>query len=344
MSIILVLIGHVAATPGAPAWMDKVAITSLGNVGVRVFFLISGFLITTLMLREQERTGHLDLKGFYIRRALRILPAAYFYIGVIWVVYLCGFIELRYHLTSRTMAESALPDLLHAVTFTANYQHDYNWYYNHLWSLSVEEQFYLIWPLLLLLLGTRRAATLAFICILAGPFIRTWMATYGEGPEIRLNREFQAVADALALGSLMAILHVRAGQHQWFRTLTGPLAPLLSMGLVLAGYGVAFIDRQMAYTWGQSFANIGILILLQHAIRHPHAPLGRVLNQRWAIWLGGLSYSLYLWQEPFLDFRGTHWVTAFPQNLVMAFGAAWLSQRFIEQPFLRIKDRLSAPA
>jgi len=86
-SVLLVLIGHVAATHGAPLWLDKPAITSLGNIGVRFFFLISGFLITTLLLREHARTGRIDLGQFYLRRAYRILPAAFTYIGVIWLAF-----------------------------------------------------------------------------------------------------------------------------------------------------------------------------------------------------------------------------------------------------------------
>jgi len=73
-SVLLVLIGHVAATHGAPVWLDKPAITSLGNIGVRFFFLISGFLITTLLLQETRTTGTINLKKFYSRRAIRHTP------------------------------------------------------------------------------------------------------------------------------------------------------------------------------------------------------------------------------------------------------------------------------
>lgn len=341
-SVALVLIGHVAATAGAPAWMDKPAITSLGNIGVRFFFLISGFLITTLLLREHARTGRIDLGQFYLRRAYRILPAALTYIGLMWAAYLLGWIDLRMHVGSRTQVDSALPDLLHALTFTANYQHDYNWYFNHLWSLSVEEQFYLLWPFILVYLGLRRGAWCALAALLLCPFIRLAMATWGNGPEIALNREFQAIADALATGCLAALLHTRISQMPALRAfLTHPVLPLLAGGVFIGmGYGSALVSRPFAYVAGQMFSNLGIILILQHAVRTPQGLAGQVLNLRPLAYIGAMSYSLYLWQEPFLYFYVDSWPTRFPQNLLLSFAAAWLSYQYIEQPFLRLKERL----
>jgi peptidoglycan/LPS O-acetylase OafA/YrhL len=345
-SVALVLIGHVAATSGAPAWMDKAAIASLGNIGVRFFFLISGFLITTLLLRECARHGRIDLGQFYLRRAYRILPAALTYIGLIWLAYLAGWIDLRMHIGSRQQVESAIPDLLHALTFTANYQHDYNWYYNHLWSLSVEEQFYLIWPFVLVYAGLRRGAWVALGAVLLCPFIRWGMHAWGDVPEIALNREFQAIADALAMGCLAAILHTRISQMPRLRSfLSHPLLPLLAGGALIAfGYGSALVSRPFAYIGGQIFSNLGIIIILQHLVRTPGAWAGVIANWRPVTYIGGMSYSLYLWQEPFLYFYVDTWATRFPQNLALSFMAAWLSYKLVEQPFLRLKDRLHGKA
>lgn len=200
VSIGLVLLAHAAATAGAPSWLDRPEIVSLGNVGVRFFFVISGFLITTLLLRDIERYGQVRLKLFYLRRALRILPAFLCYVGVMWSLYLGGVIKLNFHVPSRQHVETAIPDLLHALTFTANYAHDYNWYFNHLWTLSVEEQFYLLWPFTLCFLGLQRGLAIGCAILLLAPFIRLAMHLFGSGPEIALTREFQAVADALATG------------------------------------------------------------------------------------------------------------------------------------------------
>ena len=343
-SVLLVLIGHVAATAGAPAWMDKPAITSLGNIGVRFFFLISGFLITTLLLREHARTGGISLRQFYLRRAYRILPAVLVYIALVCAAGQAGWIDLRWHIGSRTQATSMWPDLLHALTFTANYQHDYNWYFNHLWSLSVEEQFYLVWPFVLVYLGWQRGAWCAAAALLMCPLIRLAMHTWGSGPEISLSREFQAIADALATGCLAAILHSRISQVDAARRfLMHPALPIALGGLLLAmGYGSALVSRPFAYIAGQVLSNLGIVLILQHVVRAPQGWAGRIANLRPLAYIGAMSYSLYLWQEPFLYFYVDTWATRFPQNLALGFAAAWLSYKCIELPFLRLKDKLHA--
>ena len=341
LSIALVLFGHVAATQGAPAWLDRPMFTSTGNIGVRFFFVVSGFLITTLMLRDVDKYGQLRFKLFYLRRSLRILPAALTYIGIMWALYLFDVIDLRYHLMSRTQGESALPDLIHALTFTANYNHDYNWYYNHLWSLSVEEQFYLVWPLSLLVLGTRRAMWAVAAMLILPPFIRLAMSATA-GPEIRLSREFQAVMDALATGCAASLLYNRLSEQRWFAWLTATPAIPLGLAGIAAGYGAAFVSRPLAYVLGQTIANLGIALILLGIVRQSGGLIGRLLNARPLVTMGTLSYSLYLWQEPFLNFQSTHWVASFPQNLLLAFGAAWLSYRLVERPFLKLKDRLAS--
>lgn len=342
VSIGLVILAHAAATGGAPAWLDRPAITSLGNVGVRFFFVISGFLITTLLLRDLDRYGQIRLKLFYLRRALRILPAAMFYIGTMWVLYRCGVIDLNFHVPSRQYVDSALPDLLHALTFTANYFHDYNWYYNHLWTLSVEEQFYMLWPFTLYFLGLRRGLLVGCSILLIAPLIRLAMYSFGAGPEIALSREFQAVADALATGCLASLLHnwlsERAAYQQLVRWPALPIGGLL----VAFGYGAAMLSRPTAYVFGQTAANIGIVLIIQHVVRHPEGWASRILNLKPFVAIGVLSYSLYLWQEPFLFFLPHTWATSFPQNIALAFSAALASYFIIERPILRLKDRLTA--
>lgn len=342
LSIGMVLLAHGASTRNAPAFLDHATIGSLGNVGVRFFFIISGFLISTLLLRDIDRHGQIRLRTFYMRRVLRIMPAAFFYIAAIWLLYLGGVLDLTYHHLSATRSASAIPDLIHAITFTANYQLDYNWYFNHLWSLSVEEQFYLIWPFALFFFGVRYGIRGAAAAIVVVPVIRLLMYLYGNGPEIALSREFQAVCDSLAIGCLTALLYNRLVANRIVCVLTSWIAIPIGGMCIALGYGVAFAFRPLAYVAGQSVANIGIVLLLLHVIKHPTSLLGLMLNSRPFVAVGVLSYSLYLWQEPFLYFRGTGWATAFPQNIVLAFAAATFSYFVVERPFLALKSRLSA--
>ena len=342
VSISLVVFAHAVSTHGAPAFLDRAAFNSLGNVGVRFFFIISGFLITTLLLRDVDRYGQVRMSTFYIRRVLRIMPASLFYILVIWAFYLAGMIDLTYHHISHTNGDSPFPELIHALTYTSNYQLDYNWYYNHLWSLSVEEQFYLLWPCTLFLLGLRRGFWCVVGTIAVVPFVRLAMHVFGNDVEIALSREFQAVCDSLATGCLTALLYNRVIGNRVVAALTR--WPALPLGLlaVAIGYGAAFVYRPAAYIAGQTIANFGIVLILLHVITYPKSIAGRVLNSAPFVAVGILSYSLYLWQEPFLYFRGTSWVTGFPQNIVLAFAAATFSYFCIEKPFLALKDRISA--
>src|SRR5262249_19081408 len=135
-------------------------IVPVGTFGVRVFFVISGYLITQLLLAEQAKTGAISLKGFYLRRAFRIFPASYTYVGLILIFNAVGWVAL-------------MPwDPTCALTYTVNYPPARAWPLGHLWSLSVEEQFYLGWPALLLLLGATRAPLLAAAVLAIAPAAR----------------------------------------------------------------------------------------------------------------------------------------------------------------------------
>src|SRR6185503_4239118 len=140
ISILMVLFGHLTGTRNfLPREFGRIT-GDLGNLGVRVFFIISGYLITSLLFHEIEKRGRVDLKGFYIRRVFRIFPAFYAYLAVIGAAAALGLVHLGRW------------DAVAAATYTVNYVPDRAWVVGHIWSLSVEEQFYLLWPATLLLL------------------------------------------------------------------------------------------------------------------------------------------------------------------------------------------------
>jgi len=126
LSIALVVMGHWAELQ----FHSSVA-GAFANLGVRIFFLISGFLITTLLLSERKKTGSICVREFYVRRAYRILPAAMVFMAIAFIVF---WRDLRwYHMAA-------------AAFYVTNFDFTHPWYLGHLWSLSVEEQFYLLWP------------------------------------------------------------------------------------------------------------------------------------------------------------------------------------------------------
>jgi peptidoglycan/LPS O-acetylase OafA/YrhL len=139
------------------------------HLAVIVFFVISGFLITRLMLQEYTRNGQVSLKRFYARRTLRLFPALYAYIACVCLLWLAGVL----HLHAR--------DIWHSITYTVNFLPARAKPIGHLWSLSNEEQFYLLWPCAFVLLGPRRSGWLAVATILFGPVARAsgWLFLRG---------------------------------------------------------------------------------------------------------------------------------------------------------------------
>src|SRR5262249_7861489 len=132
----------------------------LGEFGVRVFFVISGFLITGLLMQELARDGRIRLARFYLRRTLRIFPPYYTLLVTLGLASAAGAVTLASH------------DLTHAATYTSNYYLGRSWFMGHTWSLSVEEQFYLLWPAVFLIAGPRRGFFIAAAVVVLTPFIR----------------------------------------------------------------------------------------------------------------------------------------------------------------------------
>lgn len=329
ISILLVVVGHAISPKAFPALFTLFG--HLGNYGVRIFFLISGFLITTLLLKEYDKTGHVSLKNFYIRRSLRIFPAFYLYVITIVILSVLGMVMLY------------KGDLLHTLTYTMNYHMKRSWYLNHIWSLSVEEQFYLLWPAVILLTRPRTALRVALWVILLAPVIRLVMAFVFDASPTALMRHFQAVSDALATGCLLAGFYNWLGRQEWYMRFSAKSWVPLAGGFLLAASGAGYLVHPLLfYIPGQSIANLGGILLIDHAIRHPGQWFGRLMNWKPLAYIGMWSYSIYLWQELFLDHEKTGLNIPLPYNVILTFAVSILSYYLIEQQFLKLKDRFTA--
>jgi peptidoglycan/LPS O-acetylase OafA/YrhL len=324
MSIGLVLVAHLAHQPGLIP-LPTLVLDSLATLGVRVFFVISGFLITTLLLAEKDRSGSISLRSFYFRRTMRIFPPFYAYVAVIALAAAAGWIHLH------------PDDLLAAVTYTVNYHHDRSWYVGHAWSLAVEEQFYLLWPFVFSYLGARRAALVGLATIVVSPLLRVILLKFAPTFRVGIGETFPTVADAIATGCLLACYRERfATSRRWLTHLQGPWG----WALPVAGLVAAFSPwTTLGFLAGQTISNIGIAVLIERLVRFPTAGVARLFNLRPVVYLGTLSYSLYLWQQPFMA-PGAAWPGPFPWNLLAAFAAALGSFYLIERPALRLRAHL----
>jgi peptidoglycan/LPS O-acetylase OafA/YrhL len=296
----------------------------LGRVGVRIFFVISGFLITGLLLRELETTGRIHLRRFFFRRFMRIAPPALVFLGVMAIVAAAGF-------------SPATPrDFLHALTYTSNYV-QMPWDLGHTWSLSVEEQFYLFWPLVLAAFGLAGGRVAVGVWLLAAPLFRYVAGSTGDWPYYYLFG-FEANADALAVGCGVAMLRDAAWQSvRWRAFVTGRLLWPAVFTLALTWPLTAL--SPMREVVGISLVNFAVALVVERCLRVPDEALTRWLDAPVMTFVGVLSYALYLCQQPLLaDARGLPLSVRF---LALAVCAIAL-HRFVEQPALRLRQRLEA--
>ncbi len=286
-----------------------------GELGVSIFFVISGYLITTLLMREREKTGRISLGKFHVRRAFRIFPAAYTFLLVITIV--------EWH----TIAKGPL---LAAWLYGMDFMRHRPWDILHLWSLGVEEQFYLLWPAALILFWKQRTR-IAIGAIVAAPLFRVLFRFVGLHSIMFYC--FPCVEDALAAGCLLALWRERIPA----RLVDRWIVPLVLFTLAANEFRFPFGVYPLLL---QTPRNLCIALLVDHCMRKEY----RLLNWAPVVWLGWISYSLYLWQMPFMNPAGTanpgHIWFDFPYNLGFALAAACGSYYLVERPMLRLRDRI----
>jgi peptidoglycan/LPS O-acetylase OafA/YrhL len=331
ISVLMVISAHMNAPlarliPFVPFWLYL----DWGALGVQTFFVISGFLITHLLLKELEATGTISLKRFYFRRALRIFPPFYVYLAVALVLTLAG------------VFSGELRAFLVAGTYTWNYLGSGSELLEHTWSLSLEEQFYLLWPAALVCLGPRKGAKLAVWVILLSPGSR--IVTYFLAPHHRalLNAMLHTGLDSIMFGCLLAILWRNTRFNRFLQPFVrGPVAAAAAAFVLFLGPIFPEFRFQGRYSlvFGLTLNAICLSLILIYVVRVPNSPAGRLLNTPVLRHLGIISYSLYLWQQMFTGVNANRF---FPWSLAAILGCAELSYWIVERPSLNLRDRMEA--
>lgn len=314
-------LGHVPALDG----LRGVAIAAVcanhffglpgGYFGVDLFFVLSGFLITTLLLEERDRSGSISLRSFFARRARRLLPAlaAFLLVSLICVLVVQG---------------SRVPVTAHTFVFGGFYLANIARAFQHpdpisgtpfalLWSLAQEEQFYVVWPLLLLALLRFRRDTIAkiLLTLFFAFFIyqlglvahgATWSRLY-FGPDTHLG--------GLVIGCFAAVVRREGGRV--------PARVGWGAALIVLGAMISIAGTVQSNVFGSPLVDLCCGAVVVAALEP--GPLGRVLSLRWLTPVGRVSYSLYLWQGLALWLtNGTHVLFALALSVVLGTASYWL--------------------
>lgn len=315
IAIALVVGGHMAGWPRN------------GSYGVDLFFVLSGFLITTLLLEEHRATGRIALRAFYVRRARRLFPA-------LFAMLVLAFLLSSATFTPREMVIVFGSALFYVSNFVRAFTHPDQLSggpTNHLWSLAAEEQFYTVWPAALLFLLRRRVAlvqvlTAFFVALVS---YRLGMILAGASPA-RIYFGPDTHAEGIVLGCLVAALRMRHVRVAWFLGWAG----LVGIGLL------AFTRPPHEWVFGLPVVEVAAAAVLLTSLQP--GLLQRALSVRPLVYLGVISYSLYVWHM--FALYATFWhhrVIA----AVLAVPLTLCSYYLVERPFRRRRaksDRVHA--
>ncbi|CAM2070184.1 Acyltransferase [Sulfidibacter corallicola] len=334
LSIIAVIWHHT----GGDIVGNGIPMLKLGFLGVDMFFVISGFLIVTLLLRERDRTGGISLKGFYLRRTLRIFPIYYGIMAALAALFL--FVR-----SGSPMAQAFWQELPYYLTYTSNWTHTA--VFAVAWSLACEEQFYLIYPPIEKFLRKWvLPAIVAFIFVnqlanfgILDPFFESLLGT----AELEV---LQATFTPICLGVVVAhVLHHKSGFDALARIFGHPFMPLVCGGVLLVSLNLPFDDISGLPRLLTQLIMTGLL--LSCVMREDHV-IDRPMRSFFFKRIGLVSYGMYLYHM----FVREAMSRGLPQNLfdqpLLRFGlclvVTWViaevSFKLVESPILAYKDRL----
>jgi len=334
VAILLVVVCHAASSYSHfryQLWAN------CAGLGVDIFFVISGYIITLHFIEERRKTNTIRLSSFYARRVFRILPLVISYLIVLCVV--SAFVHLHDFHSS---------ELLGSLLFFRNYQyaaHPGGMYTAQFWSLSIEEHFYLLWPLLLMHLGNKRALWLAVGGAITCAIWRAYYMTHADGP---IGRLFPGEAgrlwrtdtrfDGLLLGCALALLLSRQSVRK-FVWCSFPKETPLVLGILLC-FNLTRTNNGVTLS-----SYILITLMLASTLVVEEGLVHKGLNTALMSWIGTLSFSIYVWNQMFLlrpdvSVLPLGNLNVFPFSILVTCLVATLSHYLIERPCIQYGKRL----
>ena len=331
VAILGVLLFHTGHLPG-------------GFLGVDLFFALSGYLITDLLLREIEVTGKVSLAGFWGRRIRRLLPAlATMLAGVTIVVWLVASRDV----VGTTLADGPWVQLnlvnWHLLAESAGYWDRFGSarVFEHLWSIAVEEQFYLVWPVLVLLIARcgrrvdRRIAAVAFVASIVSLVLMIMLVSPADPSRVYTGTDTRAFS--LLLGAMVATAPVRAFLARMTGRVAGAVTAFLTAGIGVLWSFADGVDSRWLFTGGLFAHSLAAALLIGSCVHAPHTVVAKVLAWQPLRWFGLISYSLYLWHWPVSVLLSGQWtgLGEWPRTLLVcgvSIGLATLSKHLVEDP------------
>lgn len=336
-----------------------------GYVGIQAFFVLSGFLLTPILIDMQV---NLDKRNFFVhfygRRALRIFPLYYTYVLVIaivayWAISIDGHSLLQIHL------ERFIQQLPWTITYTYDFYHASKHFMDtsfatHFWSLAIEEQFYLLWPLAIFLISNRHLKKFLWVVILAGPAIRLLLAMIVNSHTLPLLNRTDLVIyvlpfshlDAFAIGGCFALYgKSRSRNLVWlsiaFVLMLGFVTSWLSTGYIQwdeLGYA-QFMRDSYKYVWGYSVVNLMFAYILVHIRDKAFMPI--LFENRFLVYLGTISYGLYVFHFPVMllvysTMQNFPEIVQISTGLIFTIVISMASYEFMEKRFINLKDKCFA--
>jgi peptidoglycan/LPS O-acetylase OafA/YrhL len=334
--VLFVIVSHLTWTAPFSSLSEttRTFLESLGQLGVEVFFGISGFIITRTLLEELGRNGRVSLKGFFLRRFFRIIPAYWAYLLVILGLMFLG--EIR-------VEETAFVRSLLFISNLRIISPEEGWFVGHSWTLSEEEQYYVFFPVLFWTLLKGKRGGVCFVAMVL------YLIVVYENRIVRIDPSFDTSRTDfipwfkyILAGVVLALVWERVAAT--FRSVPAlvPLAVILLLATRCFYTGASHLT---ATKYAQLTEALGIVFVIGWLIQNP----GSCGFLRWRAmqWLGCSSYSFYLWQQLYTgepSLYGSMVLSKLPMAMAMLLGTAALSYYLIEKPFIQLGRRLSARA